>query len=313
MKTAGLVGGTEARNPASTDLSDMSPAEVVALMTAEEYRVLDALAAVTSELAMAASRVAAVYRTGGRVFLVGAGTSGRLAVMEAAELPPTFGAGPDRFIGLAASKTPIGPAAVAASEDDTQAVVEALSEWGVGPADGVIGLAASGTTPFVVEAVRAGRAASAWTCGIANNPETPLLETADLGVLLDTGPELVTGSTRLKAGTAQKLALNRITTAAFVELGHVRSNLMVMVSALNWRKVARSVHTDRSRAGWCSMRRWRSKLSRRPPTGPCPAPWKPSRDEPTQLPRPGFRCRAGSEPTNTTVAEDTKTLPAAST
>lgn len=229
--TAEPSAGTEARNPASIGLSEMSTVEVVELMNREETRVLDAVSARTAEIAVAASKVADVYRTGGTVFLIGAGTSGRLAAMEVAELPPTFGADPDRFVALVASKAPIGPAGVAVSEDDTEAAGAALAKAAVGPGDAVIGVAASGTTPFVVAGVLAACGAGAWTCGIANNVETPLLEDADLAVLLDTGPEVLTGSTRLKAGTAQKLVLNRITTTAFVMLGHVRSNLMVNAAA----------------------------------------------------------------------------------
>jgi len=224
---------TEERNPSSMQLSDMTAAEIVALMTFEERRVLDAISAVSAELATAAEKVAATYRSGGRTFFLGAGTSGRLAVMEAAELPPTFGVLAERFVALVAAGPSAGPAAVTSCEDDKRAGPDALGAAGCSNADAVIGLAASGTTRFVVSGVNAARSVGAWTCGLANNPDTPVLAAADLPILLDTGPEILTGSTRLKAGTAQKLALNRITTAALVRAGLVRSNLMINVSASN--------------------------------------------------------------------------------
>jgi N-acetylmuramic acid 6-phosphate etherase len=232
---------TEARNPRSERLGAMSAPEVVRLMNAEERVVLDALDAAADDLATAASVIADVHRRGGRVFLLGAGTSGRLAVMEAAELPATFGVAPDRFVAFIASGPSGGPAAVTRDEDDVEAASRALRSSGCGPGDAVIGLAASGTTPFVLAGVRHGRSVGAWVCGIANNPSTPLLSEPDLGILLDTGAEVVTGSTRLKAGTAQKLALNRLTTAAMVINGKVVGNLMAEVRPANEKLRARCI------------------------------------------------------------------------
>lgn len=232
---------TEARNPRSEQLGAMSAPEVVRLMNAEERVVLDALDAAADDLATAASVIAEVHRRGGRIFLLGAGTSGRLAVMEAAELPATFGVAPGRFVALIASGPSGGPASVTRDEDDVEAAPRALRSSGCGPDDAVVGLAASGTTPFVLAGVRHGRSVGAWVCGIANNPSTPLLSEADLGILLDTGAEVVTGSTRLKAGTAQKLALNRLTTAAMVINGRVVGNLMAEVRPANEKLRARCV------------------------------------------------------------------------
>lgn len=220
---------TETRNPRSERLGELTALEVVTLLTNEERAVLDAIEAAGPALAEAAERVAVVHEAGRRVFLLGAGTSGRLAVMEAAELPPTFGIAQDRFVPIIASGASGGPAAVTFREDDTTAVVEGLVARECGPDDAVIGIAASGTTPFVLAGLAHARSLGAWTCGIANNPGVPLLTEVDHPVLLDTGPEVLTGSTRLKAGTAQKLALNRITTAAMVRCGRVVGNLMVHV------------------------------------------------------------------------------------
>jgi N-acetylmuramic acid 6-phosphate etherase len=222
---------TEGRNPRSTDLDTMSALEVVELMTNEEQAVIDAVRAVSAQLALAASKCAEAFHHGARIIYVGAGTSGRIAVMDAAEMPPTFGISPDHFIAVMAGAAE--NRAVEKAEDDEDAAVDALKKLGLRHSDVVIGLAASGRTPFVLAAVRYARRNGIWTCGIANNAGTPLLEEAELGIFLDTGPEVLTGSTRLKAGTSQKLALNRISTTAMVLSGKVVSNLMVDVKASN--------------------------------------------------------------------------------
>jgi N-acetylmuramic acid 6-phosphate etherase len=235
------TGGTEDRNPASSQLSEMTALQIITLMTSEEMRALEAVQAATRELAEAAEMVADVYSKGGRVFFLGSGTSARLAAMEAAELPPTFGIDEKRFVVFAAAGPSIGPAAVASSEDDVFAAGEALKNSGCRQGDAVFGIAASGSTPFVLFGMQVARSLGAWTCGIANNPDTAILDVADLAILLDTGPEILTGSTRLKAGTAQKLALNRVTTAALVRCGLVRSNLMVNVKPNNSKLQQRSI------------------------------------------------------------------------
>ena len=224
---------TEARNPRSTHLDRMDADAIVRLMDEEEGATLRAVADAAPGIAQAARRAAEAFQKGGRVIYVGAGTSGRIATADAAEMPPTFGIGPDRFVALIAGGAGAGVRAVEDAEDDGPAAKEALDALAPTPDDVLIGLAASGGTPFVVAAVRHARARGLWTAGIANNPGTPLLEAADLGILLDTGPEVLTGSTRLKAGTAQKLALNRISTAAMVLSGKVVENLMVDVKAKN--------------------------------------------------------------------------------
>lgn len=224
---------TEARNPRSYGLDRMNAKQIIRLMNEEERNVVRALEAVESEIAEASQRVAQGFSLGGRVIYVGAGTSGRIAGMDAAEMPPTFGIEPGRFIALIAGGADAGQKAVEDAEDDISAAINAINELHLTRNDVVIGIAASGSTPFVVHAVRHARQKGIWTCGIANNRKTPLLEEADLGILLDTGPEVLTGSTRLKAGTAQKLALNRISTTAMVLSGKVVENLMVDVKAKN--------------------------------------------------------------------------------
>ena len=220
---------TEQRNPRSMNLGALDVADVVALMDDAEERTMAAVRSAAPAIALAAGRVAECFAGGGRTVLLGSGTSGRIALGEVAELPPTFGIGADRFVVLGAGGRSLGAGAITASEYDVDAAPRALADLGIGPGDAVIGLAASGTTPFVIAGIEASNGSGAWTCGIANNPGTPLLERATHAILLDTGPEVLTGSTRLQAGTAQKLALNRITTAAMVRCGRVLENHMVDV------------------------------------------------------------------------------------
>lgn len=211
----------------------MSAVEIVRLMNDEEATVLKALKAAESSIAMVIEKAATAFQSGGRIFYVGAGTSGRVATMDAAEMPPTFGIDADRFIAIIAGGSTAGSRAIEDAEDDIHAGITALNDFDLKLNDIVIGIAASGSTPFVVAAVRHARQKGVWTCGIANNHHTPLLEAADLGILLDTGAEVLTGSTRLKAGTSQKLILNRISTGAMVLSGKVIENLMVDVKAKN--------------------------------------------------------------------------------
>lgn len=216
---------TERPHPASRELGSLDPLGVIELMDAVEPATLAAVAEARPPIAVAAERIGAVVGAGGRVALLGAGTSGRIVAGEVSELGPTFGDVGERFVALVAG----GGLAVsiAVSEDDEEAPVRRIAELALGSGDAVVGVAASGTTPFVLAGIRAARAAGAWTCGVANNAPSPLLSDADLGIHLATGPEILTGSTRLQAATAQKLALNRMTTAAMVSAGRVARNQMV--------------------------------------------------------------------------------------
>jgi N-acetylmuramic acid 6-phosphate etherase len=209
----------------------MSAQEIVRLMNEEEYTVLRALTAVEEPLARAAERVAHTFQAGGRTILVGSGTSGRIAVMEAAEMPATFGVGADRFVALVSGGPEAIGVAVDDAEDDEYSAVTGLNDLALTPRDLVIGLTAGGRTPFAVAAVCHAKQKGIFTCGIANTKTGSLLRDADLAIFLDTGPEVLTGSTRLKAATAQKLALDQITTAAMVLSGKVVENLMVDVHA----------------------------------------------------------------------------------
>lgn len=216
---------TERLHPASRDLASLDTLGVVELMDAVEPATLAAVAAARPLIALAAARIADVVDTGGRVVMLGAGTSGRIVAGEISELGPTFGDVGGQFQALVAGGGL--SVSIAVSEDDVEAPARRIAELAVGSGDAVVGVAASGTTPFVLAGLRAGRAAGAWTCGVANNDPSPLLDAADLGIHLATGPEVLTGSTRLQAATAQKLALNRIATAAMVSTGRVARNQMV--------------------------------------------------------------------------------------
>jgi N-acetylmuramic acid 6-phosphate etherase len=236
---------TESRNPRSIGLDRMSSEEIVRLMNEEEHIVLQALRQAEPQLAIASERVAKAFSSGGRTIYVGSGTSGRIAEMDAAEMPPTFGVEPDRFIAVTSGGLRAKTQAIEEAEDDEHAAIDALNNLAITRNDVVIGITASGKTPFALAAVRHARQKGVWTCGISNNRNAPLLRAADLGVVLETGPEVLTGSTRLKAGTAQKMALNRISTAAMVLSGKVVENLMVDVKAKNHKLKERCIRIVR--------------------------------------------------------------------
>lgn len=223
----------------------MNAREIVRLMNEEEQVVMRALVDAEDAIAIAIEHAADAFRAGYRIIYVGAGTSGRIATMDAAEMPPTFGTDPSRFVALHAGGATAQGKAVEDAEDSDVAAVQDLNDLSLDRGDVVIGLAASGRTPYVLAAVRHARAKGVWTCGISNNAGAPLLTAADHGILLATGPEVLTGSTRLKAGTAQKLVLNRISTGAMVLSGKVMENLMVDVKAKNAKLKERCVRIVR--------------------------------------------------------------------
>lgn len=223
----------------------MDASEIVRLMNEEEQAVMRCMAKAEGAIALAGEHAARAFQTGGRIIYVGAGTSGRIATMDAAEMPPTFGIGPEHFVAIVAGGETASSKANETAEDDEHAAIEALNQLGIGPKDVVIGLAASGRTPFVIAAIRHAAQKGVWTCAIANNKNAPLFDHAEHTILLDTGPEVLTGSTRLKAGTAQKLVLNRISTVAMVLSGKVVENLMVDVKAKNAKLKERCVRIVR--------------------------------------------------------------------
>src|SRR5829696_4198385 len=240
---------TERRNRASMRLDEMPVEAIVRLMNDEERRVQEAVTEALPRIASAVELLVEAWREGGRWIYVGSGTSGRIAALDAAECPPTFGAPPERVLALLAGGQNAATSSVESAEDDTSAAVRDLEALGLGSKDAVVGLAASGSTPYVVAAVGKASEAECATIGISNNRESELVAAARVGIELDTGPEILTGSTRLKAGTSGKLVLNMLSTAAFTRLGKVYENLMVDVQATNEKLEKRARCIVREAAG----------------------------------------------------------------
>lgn len=240
---------TEQRNPASARLDEMTAAEIVRLMNEEDRKVPEAVEKALPRIAYAVDLLVEAWKQGGRWIYVGAGTSGRIAALDAAECPPTFGAPPDRVLALLAGGTTAIARAMEGAEDDRSAAVRDLEAVGLREDDVVVGLAASGRTPYVVAAVKHASGAGCATIGISNNEGSELSEVADVGIEVVTGPEVLTGSTRLKAGTSEKLVLNMLSTAAFTRLGKVYKNLMVDVQATNEKLKKRARRIVREAAG----------------------------------------------------------------
>ena len=218
---------TEQRNPASMRIDELSTVEVLRTINAEDRGVPDAVGKVLSDVAHAVDLVVAALQTGGRLFYVGAGTSGRLGVLDAAECPPTFGTDPDLVQGIIAGGDPALRRSQEGAEDRPEDGAEALRKRSLQDTDVVMGIAASGVTPFVLGALREARRLGAQTVFFTCDPGAAAAVDADVKIVPVVGPEVVTGSTRLKAGTATKLVLNAITTSAMVRLGKVYENLMV--------------------------------------------------------------------------------------
>lgn len=240
-----LAGATtEAVNPRTRDIDARSAEEIVELILSEDARVVPAVMAERDAIARLAEIVAERLRRGGRLVYVGAGTSGRLGMLDAVELPPTFGIDPGRVVALVAGGPAALTGAVEEAEDDAAAGAAAVAAIDVGPADVVLGITASGRTPYVLGAVTAARAKGAYVAGLACNRPSPLEEMVDLMIAPVVGPEVIAGSTRMKAGTAQKLVLNALSTTVMIRLGKTFGNLMVDVRPSNqklWQRAIRIV------------------------------------------------------------------------
>jgi N-acetylmuramic acid 6-phosphate etherase len=233
---------TERFNPRTAEIDRASTRDIVALLNAEDRTVAAAVAEEADAIAAVVDEVAARLRTGGRLFYVGAGTSGRLGVLDAAECPPTFGTDPETVQGIVAGGADALVRAIEGAEDDADAGRAAIREAGAGRADFVLGIAASGTTPFVRAALEAALDAGATTALLScTEPPVDLAGRVDHRITPLTGPEAIAGSTRLKAGTATKLVLNTITTGAMIRVGKVYGNLMVDLRATSAKLVDRSL------------------------------------------------------------------------
>jgi N-acetylmuramic acid 6-phosphate etherase len=232
---------TEQTNPLARELDTKSALEIARIINAEDAKVAPAVQRVLPQIATAIDWVAHALRNGGRLIYVGAGTSGRIAALDAAECPPTFNTTPTmvQFVIAGGAKALAG--ATEADEDSQALGVREMKRKRASKEDVVVGLAASGRTPFTVAAVKCARSTGARTIAITCNGGTPLAKAAELAIVVDTGPEVIAGSTRMKAGTAEKMVLNIISTGAMVRLGYVYGNLMVNLHRKNSKLAERSI------------------------------------------------------------------------
>lgn len=242
MSDALNLGGltTELANPASVDLDAMPTLEMLEVFNREDRKVAEAVHRVLPKVAEAVDSIAARMQQGGRLFYVGAGTSGRLGVLDASECPPTFNVSPDLVRGLIAGGDQALRSPVEGAEDSVELGASDLAAAGFSSADAVVGIAASGRTPYVLGAIRHGHAVGGLTVGLSCAAGAELSSIADIAIEAVPGPEVITGSTRLKAGTATKLVLNMISSGVMVKLGYVYSNLMINVQPSNLKLVDRA-------------------------------------------------------------------------
>lgn len=245
----GDVPVTEQENPRTDGLSTRPTAEILRLINEEDAGVPAAVGCELASVTLAVEGIVERLRHGGRLFYVGTGTSGRLGVLDASECPPTFGVAPDLVQGVIAGGFEACHRAVEASEDDRAAGAQDLDARGVTGRDAVVGIAASGRTPYTVGAVAHARAIGAFTAAVTCVPGSEITKTAEVAIAPVVGPEVLAGSTRLKAGTAQKLVLNMISTAVMVRLGYVTGNRMTNLRARNAKLHARSLRILMSEAG----------------------------------------------------------------
>ncbi|GII75102.1 N-acetylmuramic acid 6-phosphate etherase [Sphaerisporangium rufum] len=240
---------TEAADPRFAGIDRMSVADLAATMNDADASVPRAVGRALPEISAAIEAAAARMKAGGRLVYVGAGTPGRLGVLDASECPPTYGTSPEQVFGIIAGGPSALLSACEGAEDDEDAAAAAIDDAGVGPLDTVLGIASSGRTPFVIAAVRHARGLGALTVGLSCNAGTPLSEAAEHPIEVLVGPEVVSGSTRLKAGTAQKLVLNMFSTIIMVQLGKTYGNLMVDVKPTNDKLRERAVRIVRAITG----------------------------------------------------------------
>ncbi len=232
---------TEARNPASENLDEMTAAEIVQLMNAEDAGIAAAVALESDRIAAAVQAIADRLRLGGRLIYIGAGTSGRLGVLDASECPPTFNSDPEQVIGIIAGGDSALRKSIEGAEDFPEFAVSDLSQRQLSSADVLVGIATSGRTPYVVGGLKYAREVGALAIGLSCNQQNDLQPVSDILICPVVGPEIVSGSTRMKAGTATKMILNMLTTGAMVLLGKTYGNLMVDLRATNIKLTDRSI------------------------------------------------------------------------
>jgi N-acetylmuramic acid 6-phosphate etherase len=244
-----LLPITEQENLKTTNLSSSPVREIIRLMNDEDALVAPAISLVLPEVERAIEEIVARIRSGGRLFYIGTGTSGRLGVLDAAECPPTFGVSPDLVQAIIAGGYEACYRAVEASEDDADAGGKDLQARGFTKQDVLVGIAASGRTPYTVGAVNHARRCGAFTVAITCVPQSPITKAAEVSIVPVVGPEVVAGSTRLKAGSAQKLVLNMLSTATMVRFGYVSGNRMTNVLPRNSKLRARAIRIIMAETG----------------------------------------------------------------
>ena len=240
---------TESRNPRTMNLDEMSPLQLVSVMNQEDLHVVSAVKAVLPQVATAVQWAKETLEAGGRLIYFGAGTSGRLGVLDAAECPPTFGVSSDVVVGLIAGGERAFVRAVEGAEDDPELCKKELLAINLKESDLAVGLAASGRTPYVIGGLRYAKEIGCRTVAIACNKDSAIGKEADLAIEPTPGPEVLTGSTRLKAGTAQKMILNMISTGSMVGIGKAYQNLMVDVQQTNNKLVVRAQNITMAATG----------------------------------------------------------------
>lgn len=230
---------TESRNSASEHIDTLPTLDMLKVINNEDKKVAEAVEATLPEIARTVDAIAAAFQQGGRLIYTGAGTSGRLGILDASECPPTFGTKPEQVVGLIAGGHQAILRAVENAEDNHELGAKDLQDLSFTRQDVLVGIAASGRTPYVIGAMEYAKSLGATVACISCNPISPMAEIADIAITPVVGPEIVTGSSRLKAGTAQKLILNMLTTGAMIRTGKVYGNLMVDVEATNAKLVER--------------------------------------------------------------------------
>jgi len=230
---------TEGRNNASENIDQLSTAEMLKVINEEDKKVALAVEAILPEITQAVEAITAAFAQGGRLIYSGAGTSGRLGILDASECPPTFGTSPDQVVGLIAGGHKAILQAVENAEDNAEQGAKDLQAIAFSSQDILVGIAASGRTPYVLGALSWAKQCGAVTIAISCNGQSPMAEYADIALSAIVGPEVVTGSSRLKAGSAQKMILNMLTTGAMIRSGKVFGNLMVDVEATNQKLIER--------------------------------------------------------------------------
>ena len=243
------IPSTEMRNPASMNMDKMSPEEMALLVIRANHDAVSACERASREIAMATEAVARAFENGGRLFYIGAGTSGRLGVIDAAECPPTFGVPHEQVQGIIAGGAERMFRAGENEEDKYECGVMEIQERDLLENDVLVGISAAGNAAYVLGAMNEARSRGATTVGISSNPDTRVLLAADIPIFVDTGAEVLTGSTRLKAGTAQKIVLNTITTCAMAMTGKVYENMMINLAPANEKLKGRVIRIVREILG----------------------------------------------------------------